>query len=787
MEMNRKRLLLALLLAASAFAQDLVPGRFIVELSGVPALGQRDATLRRSQIRRDHQTLERTLRQRQITVRATIDTVANALIVQAASASDLAGLPGVRAVYPVERLEKHLYRALPNHHVEEAWDLAGGIEKAGAGIKIAILDTGIDPDHPGFQAPDLAVPEGYPLASNEFNLALTNNKIIVARTFDGPPNENSTVRDEEGHGTAVAMTAAGVRHDSPRGPISGVAPAAWLGVYRVSDVDGLIYSDVALEALDAAVKDGMDVINMSFGSIGKTGAANNLFAGAIDRITHQGVILVNSAGNSAGPMMVDDRASNPRVLAAGSNNSGSAAQTSVIPSVGPSMTAAASSNVVYHDPIQAPLFDITAYDPSGLGCDPFPEGSLTGFIPLIRRGSCNFSVKLANAALAGAPGAIVYNSPEADNPEALIAMDAGNAPTIPALFVSFTNGIKLKDLAQSEEDFQVQLRFPLRSEAPDQVSSFSSSGPSVDLAIKPDLLATGSPVYTAAVTAEYNKNTCPVCDPSGYISTAGTSFSSPLIAGAAAVVKSARPGLAWEDYASLLVNNASPMILANGSVAPVQQAGAGLLNVQKAVSSNITVTPLSLSFGGAGSTIDSIKWFTVKNLGTEPASWTLSIASTDEVKPTLMAESVTLDPGATADLNIALAAEGLQPGAYQGFVLIKDDATGAEARVAYWYAVQSSQPARISIVQSPSTELFAGQTFNLLLRVHDQSGLALSSPAPTLVPVSGGGTVNSVRSVFNTYPNVYSVSLTLSRIRGTNTFRAQAGDALLTFAITTVN
>ena len=219
---------------------------------------------------------------------------------------------------------------------------------------------------------------------------------------------------------------------------------------------------------------------------------------------------------------------------------------------------------------------------------------------------------------------------------------------------------------------------------------------------------------------------------------------------------------------------------------PVQQAGAGLLNVKNAVTSTIAVAPLSLSFGAGGSTIDNVKCFTVKNLGAEPASWTLAVASTDDAKPTLSSESVTLDPGATADINLTFTTGGLNPGPYQGFVLVKDEVAGAEARVPYWYAVQS-EPARITIVQSPTTVLRTGQTFTLLLRVHDASGVALSNPAPTLVPVSGGGTVNSVRSVFTTYPNVYSVSLTLSRTRGTNTFRAEAGPAQLTFSVTTTN
>lgn len=126
------------------------------------------------------------------------------------------------------------------------------------------------------------------------------------------------------------------------------------------------------------------------------------------------------------------------------------------------------------------------------------------------------------------------------------------------------------------------MRFP--GGTPTSLASFSSQGPSVgDLAIKPDLVATGTAFYTAAVYAP--AGSCSLCDPSGYVSVQGTSFSAPLTAGAAAVLKAARPGLASDDYRSLLINSTSPMILTNGSTANVMAAGSGILNLKNALSS----------------------------------------------------------------------------------------------------------------------------------------------------------------------------------------------------------
>lgn len=817
--------------------QDQPPRRFIVELDSPPAARHAEPSRRRAEIRAEHERAERHLRARRARVLARVDTVLNALVVEAPEAEALRTAPGVRRVTPVRVYELFLNRALVNHKAAEAWDLSGGVDNAGRGVKIAILDTGIDPRHPGFQPPeDWTMPEGFPRVSEpqEENLALTNAKIIVARSFDG-----QSARDRNGHGTAVAMVAAGVRHESPRGPISGMAPAAWLGVYRVSSPDdGLIYSDVALQALDWAVKDGMDVVNMSFGSVGADSSEDDPLAEAVRNAVEAGIVVVNAAGNTAGPMTVDDTAANERVLGVGSNNAAPADVTQVVPSRGLPMPAAASSNVISLDPIMAPLVDAARFgDP--LGCREFPENALQGVIPLIERGECFFSVKLANAARAGAPAAIVYNSanPPNGDPESLVVMNVDDNPTIPGLFIRRSDGLTLKEWLPVFEDLQVTLRFPNPEAVPNAISGFSSRGPSVDLRIKPDLLATGSPVYTAAVMDE--RGACDICDPSGYASLSGTSFSAPLVAGAAAVLRAARPGLSPDEYRSLLVNAAQPFLLSSGGTAPVQSAGAGMLNLRNSMLSLLAVSPVSLSFGAGGGSVDVSRELVLKNLSGKPLTVAVETESGDSIQPSAEPAELEIGAGESASVRVSFAASSLEPGAYQGFIKVrriekpappeggdsgaasgKDPVSAAtsprgdagdgvgggtgeggeekgepsgdeqpvpEIRIPYWYAVEGSGPDALVIVRQSPRAPKPSSRVRVYFRIHDRAGLPLAAVEPRLAPVSGGGRIEVVQAAADTYPGSWLAEVLTGPVAGPNVFQLEVDGRIFYFQIVTSN
>src|SRR5262249_18865718 len=160
------------------------------------------------------------------------------------------------------------------------------------------IDTGIDLQHPGFQDLSLPIPTGFPRANNSTDLAFTNNKVIVARSYADlfpMPDTDTTPRDRVGHGTATAMAAAGATNTGPLATISGVATKAWLGSYKVFGSPGVNDSatDAAiLKAIDDAVADGMDVINLSLGSLEASRLEDDLEVHALERAAALGVLVV---------------------------------------------------------------------------------------------------------------------------------------------------------------------------------------------------------------------------------------------------------------------------------------------------------------------------------------------------------------------------------------------------------------------------------------------------------------------------------------------------------------
>lgn len=758
------RILFALVAAmAASWAGE--PVRYIVELTEAPAIvsPRQERVARRQAISRQHTSVERAIRSaaRETTVIARLELGVNALIVEAAEGSLplLASLPGVKKVQPSRDLKLHLDRSLDIHHVRQAWEAAGN---RGKGIKIGILDTGIQASHPGFRAPDwMKAPEGYPQASNfpdsGANRAFTSDKIIVARTFD-----TGTVADTYGHGTATAMIAAGVEHTSPNGVISGFAPDAYLGVYKVSRFGSTsIPTDFVVQALEFAISDQMDVVNISLGSQAFLGFPEDILAETANRMAEAGMIVVNSAGND-GPeiMSVDGTASAPLVLGVGStlNNRTSLSPAVVLPD-GELLAALASSNASASTPsTEGALIDVTQFDSTSQLCTRVADGVFDNKIPLIKRGDCNFTVKLRNAFLSGAKTAIVYNRGEDPTPNALVTMAVDDDPTIEAVFISNDDGLKLKEAisaalaaAEGNQDappYSVRVRFSIGPD-PNKISNFSSLGPSIDYAIKPDLVATGSSVYTAGQTINAGGG---LYTSSGYVTTSGTSFSSPMVAGAAAVVKATRPALYGDDYRSLIVNSARPLLSGDGTVQDVMKGGAGALDLAAALKNTLTARPTSLSFGLRDSTLDTWKQIIVKNISKETRSYTVDIQSANEIKPLLTDTTVTLGPDEIA--GPVLVWNGLfEPGNYQGFVVFRDTETGVETRVPYWMAVKTNTVSQIGVPIIPETRR-AGTTVSYYLRLHDVSGAVVEDVKPEVNVVSGPATVEGLQES-GIYPNLW--------------------------------
>lgn len=777
---------------ATILSAQVVPDVYIVELSGEPAASyagagkERAAALdRRAQIQAEQQSVRTALAAMNAEVLGSMDTVANALIVRVpeAEAANLSRIPGVKRVHPVYEVKLHLDRALPLIGAPDAWRQIGGQDQAGLGAKIGVIDTGIDPEHPAFQDPSLPVPEGFPKTGREGDRAFTNNKVIVARTYEDLLGrmEGATPRDEVGHGTAVAMIAAGAPNQGPLALITGVAPKAYLGSYKVfSGNQGTTRTDVVLKAIDDAVADGMNVLNLSIGSALAARPEDSISAQAVERAFAAGVLVVASAGNEGpDPNTISSYATALSAIGVGASSSDRTFGQSLRLDGGPVYIAYPGTGPNSNEPITAPLRDVANIDESGLACAALPEGSLDGRIALILRGECFFEDKLKNAQQAGARAAVIYT--DAERPVAIMAV--GEA-TLPAVMVSYEDGLDLKRRLESNPDLSATVDFkdaPIPSD-PNRLASFSSRGPNADEGIKPDLLAIGTQIYTA--TQKWNPEG-DLYDPTGYALENGTSFSTALVTGAAAVLKAARPGLKPEQYRSLLINTASVFPAAADQPAGVQRAGAGVLDLASAVQSTVAAYPASLSFGAGGGTVEAAREITVSNIGTASDTLNISVVPIGAgPAPVVSANTVEIAPGASQTLQLSLAASGLEPGEYQGFLRIQSTLNPVESRIPYWYAVRSGVPANLTILETKESGLTGSlQRRAIYFRVTESSGVAIRDLEPTVRPISGGGEVVQVASADALVPGAYFVDVRLGLEAGRNEFQIQAGEIQKTVVI----
>jgi subtilisin family serine protease len=751
------------LLSVAVWGQ-VVPNRYVLELSGEPSAsaGVRASTriAARAAVRQSQVAARTAVAAKGGAVIESLDTVFNGLIVNIpdARAAELMTIPGAVKVHAVRRVRPLLSHALPLHKVPDAWNLLPlGQGGAGAGIRIGMIDSGVDVNNPAFSDP-LPPVDGFPKVRAASDTRFTNAKIIVAKNYTPllPDGGDADADDHDGHGTGTALAAAGGTASTPYGVLTGVAPKAYIGSYKVLDANGGT-SDVIAKAIDDAVADGMDVINISLGSYvtsysdidpGEVGMA------AIARAARAGVIVVVAAGNQ-GPAVgtIADYASAPDAITMGAiHNDRSLGYAIQVAGVAP-YPAYAGDGPNPGQAIGGTLFDVTAVDATGLACAALPEGSVAGKIVLVLRGTCTFESKLNDAAAGGALGIVVYNNP-GNNSFSTGGVTVGSA-TLPALFVNQADGLDLKARAAQDSglqvtmDFSGAIAFPARTD----VSSFSSRGPSVGSALKPDLAAVGEEIVTGAQSSYSSGESYSA---SGFLDTAGTSFSAPLAAGAAAVLKAARPGLTGQQYRSLLVNGAMHATVSDGVAATVSQAGSGILNLLAAVGGTVAAYPTSLNFGTGHSTVS----LSLSNVGSALDTFTLkAVHSGNAPAPVIAAASVVLDAGASQQVAFTLDAGGLVPGEYSGYVTVSGTASPAVAKIPYWFAVPGGDPVGISVLyQDYYDAVRTSSTQAVVLRIVDAAGLPYTGALRPSITLAGSG---SVRGFYRTgtIPGTYAVDV----------------------------
>ncbi|HYY63126.1 MAG TPA: S8 family serine peptidase [Gaiellaceae bacterium] len=225
-----------------------------------------------------------------------------AVVVPRSQIGWLASLPGVERVYPSVRYSSLLDESVPLIHAPQLWGPTRAT--AGQGIKIGIIDDGVDQAHPFFNPAGFAMPAGFPKGNRSYTTA----KVIVARAFPPPgATWKNAARPfdplESDHATHVAGIAAGDYAATTRQgrPVSGVAPRAYIGNYKVLTVPtpsvGLNgNSPEIVKGIDAAVGDGMNVINLSLGEA-EIDLDRDLVVKAINAAADAGVVPVIAAGN----------------------------------------------------------------------------------------------------------------------------------------------------------------------------------------------------------------------------------------------------------------------------------------------------------------------------------------------------------------------------------------------------------------------------------------------------------------------------------------------------------
>ncbi len=642
-------LALAGALALPAFAERTVS--IIVSLEGDPiavltaeagaggaarAGVARSVAARRAQIASQHGTIAPKLTELGAEVVAEHDTLLNAVVVRVLESrlAEIKALPGVTRVSPDRLLERHLETSTPFLGAPAAWkSRPAGL--TGAGMKIGIIDSGIDYHHAMFggsgKVDDYDNDDPTRIEVGSFPTAkVVGGTDFVGDDYDASGQDGSPAAKPDtdpldpkanGHGSHVAGIAAGLGvlkdgstftgNYAQLGEFSqfeigpGVAPEAKLYALKVFGRRGSTSSSTVVKALEWALdpnKDGnfsdrLDVVNLSLGSAFGLDDTSDPEVQAVNRVSQTGLLCVISAGNSGNTFYV---AGSPGVAARAITVANSFDDGAVFESlkvVSPTLIAGTYDFV--EGAVTKPLSDtgpVTAevvYVDPPLACEALVNAAeLDGKIALIDRGTCFFVDKIRKAQAAGAVAVIMVNN-TGGAPITMGGNDFSDL-VIPGVMISRADGTVIK--SQLENGVTVTLDAggsTLHPELADQISDSSSRGPLAGSSrLKPDLAAPGTGIKSAKAGA----------GTAGILET-GTSMSAPQVTGAAALVRQMRPTWTPEDVKAVLMNTAVIMQDGQRHLYPESRVGAGRVDVKKATSTTVTARlepatgEVSLSFG----------------------------------------------------------------------------------------------------------------------------------------------------------------------------------------------
>ena len=439
----------------------------------------------------------------------------------------------------------------------------------GTGIKVAVIDTGVDFNHPDLfgWGPDGKVVGGY-------------NFI----------REDELPLDTNGHGTQVAGVIAA------DGQAIGVAPKAKILAYKVSEDGEGVSSELIIRAIEKAIEDGADIINISLG-VNKTNAKIDR---AVSIALEEGIFVVTAAGND-GPGL--------KTIGSPGRNFGSVTVGATYNNLTSSLVATLEVDekpytvipMVGSTKLEEPIIGKIIF--GGFGkIENLKELDVKDAILIVERGSdvegelLYFSIKESNAANAGAKAMIVYNNRPGIFLGELIHefMEPGYKPQIPVVSVDREEGIEIKESIKNGNEASMHLFYN-----PDFVAHFSSRGPVSPFYLKPDIVAPG-----AYINSTQNNG--------GYNFTSGTSYAAPHVSGAAALLLQKNPELHHHEIKSLLLTTVEPVSDAYGKEFSVHEAGAGRLDIGNAYGAKLIIIPPNFVVNVSSDDIIAEKQFELK-------------------------------------------------------------------------------------------------------------------------------------------------------------------------------
>jgi subtilisin family serine protease len=648
---------------------------------------------------------------RALEVRHRMQHAVNGIVVDmtAEESRRVAALPGVRLVeayreYVADTDVGPTLIGAPAAWAGSANQPNGANAVQGQGIVIGMIDSGINFGSPSFAATDPV--DGYvhqnPYGAGVFlgtcaaagvDAGRCNDKLVGGYDFVCDPpaaqcgaanvREEPGFGDTNGHGSHTASTAGGNRRDVQFNGaalrISGVAPRANLIAYdacytNTSTNQGLCPNVSTTASINQAVADGVDVINYSIG--GGTQPWVESTSLAFLAATDAGVFVATSAGNS-GPAANTLGHLEPWTSATAASQHGRGGFGTLMQVTGPAPVPTGLQPVVMYNGSGGVVFSATIPGTTPLrvspgintttdGCNPSPfaAGSLTGAIAVIRRGTCGFSEKTNNAAAAGAIAVVIANN------QAGIILPSVPGTTIPVFSVVQADGNALATFGLANAaTATAQISFPgvgLPNVA-DALASFSSRGPaaSFDL-VKPDITAPGVDILAVLAGTTLTGSEALI----GTIS--GTSMASPHNAGAAALMRQARPTWTVSEIKSALMMTATPQVYLEDQVTPANAfaRGSGRIRLERALKAGLvlnettgnytaanpgsggllhTLNLPSMARGNCSNSCQFVRTF--RNPGTSGGLWSLSVTG---LTGTLDSSLIWVPAGATRAVTVTI-------------------------------------------------------------------------------------------------------------------------------------